>query len=151
MFRSIRFALAVAMLSVSGLAYAADTSPTPAPNDDPVLVAAKKLIADKKYGEAMPILKAYLIREEKSADGWNLLGYATRKNGDTAAAEEHYKKALALDEKHRGALEYLGMMYVETGRMEDAKAVLKRLDKACFFGCDEYDDLKKAVETGKAD
>ncbi len=27
--------------------------------------------------------------------------------------------------------------------------MLKRLDDACFFGCEEYDDLKKALQVAK--
>ncbi len=144
------FAVGLLLLAASS-AFAADSSPPPTKADDPVLIEARKLIADKKFSESIPILKALVAREDKNADGWNLLGFATRKTGDAANAEKFYKTALALNGEHRGALEYLGMMYVETGRLDDAKAVLKRLDKACLFGCEEYDDLKKAVATGKAD
>lgn len=150
MVRPFRFLIVAALVAFTTIAHAADTSPTPAKKADPVIVEARKLIAEKKYAEALPILKAYVAREDKSADGWNLYGFATRKTGDTATAETYYMKALAIDPEHRGALAYLGTMYVELKRMDDARVILKRLDKACLFGCDEYDEVKKAIETGRA-
>ncbi len=33
------------------------------------------------------------------------------------------------------------------GRPEMARAQLEKLDKACFFGCEEYDDLKEAIDS----
>ena len=60
-----------------------------------------------------------------------------------------YQKALSLNAEHRGALEYLGELYLQTGRPKQAKEMLKRLDDACFFGCEEYDDLKKAFQVAK--
>jgi len=53
--------------------------------------------------------------------------------------------ALAIDPDHKGANEYLGELYVETGRMELARKHLATLDKICTFGCEEYDDLKATI------
>ena len=70
--------------------------------------------------------------------------------GNTAKAFEHYGIALELEPKHRGANEYLGELYLETGQLEKAEQRLKVLDQACFFGCEEYDELKEAIEAYKA-
>ena len=48
------------------------------------------------------------------ADVYNLLGFSLRKSGDLETAYTFYKKALDFDPEHKGALEYLGELYVET-------------------------------------
>jgi hypothetical protein len=69
--------------------------------------------------------------------------------GDTGKAFEHYRIALKIDPKHRGANEYLGELYLETDQLVKAEERLKVLDKACRWGCEEYDDLKEAIEKYK--
>ena len=98
---------------------------------------------------AYPLLQAAVTKAPDSADAWNLLGYAHRKLGMKDKALAYYQKVLGIDKEHRGALEYLGELYLETGQPEQAKAMLKRLDDVCFFGCSEYDDLKKALKAAK--
>ena len=46
---------------------------------------------------------------------------------------------------NRGAHEYLGEAYLMVGNVAKAKEHLSVLDKLCFFPCDEYSDLKKAI------
>lgn len=110
---------------------------------------AKAAIDRKDYRDAVPLLQAALKKEPNSADAWNLMGYAHRKLGMTDKALQYYQKALSIDKEHRGTLEYLGELYLELGRKEDAKAMLKRLDDACTFGCDEYDELKEKLVAAK--
>jgi hypothetical protein len=57
---------------------------------------------------------------------------------------------LALKPKHRGANEYLGELYLEMGDLAKAEERLEVLDGACWFGCDEYSDLKEAIAKYKA-
>lgn len=113
------------------------------------LTQAQKAIDKKDYRGALPLLQNAVAKAPDSADAWNLMGYAHRKLGMTDKALAYYKKALTLDKDHRGALEYLGELYVEMGRPEDAKAMLKRLDDLCLWSCEEYDDLKKAMKAAK--
>ncbi len=98
---------------------------------------------------AVLLLKAALAKASNNADAWNLMGYAHHKLGQVDQALGFYQKALSLNAEHRGALEYLGELYLQTGRPKQAKEMLKRLDGACFFGCEEYDDLKKAFQVAK--
>ncbi len=58
---------------------------------------------------------------------------------------KHYNEALRIDPDHRGAHEYLGEAYLMVGNLAKAKEHLSVLDKLCFFPCDEYSDLKKAI------
>ena len=110
---------------------------------------AKALIDNKGFKPAVLLLKAALDKAPNNADAWNLMGYAHRKLGQVDQAFGFYQKALSLNAEHRGALEYLGELYLQTGRPKQAKEMLKRLDDACFFGCEEYDDLKKAFQVAK--
>lgn len=115
-------------------------------DDDSRVVAAEKAIAKKDYKLAINLLKPVVSANLKNAGAWNLLGFSLRKTGQMDKALTAYKKALEIDPKHLGANEYLGELYVETGRLALAREQLKKLDSLCTFGCGEYDDLKKAIE-----
>jgi len=114
-------------------------------NVDPRYEMVKKSIGNQDYVQALPILQQIVAADPADADAWNYLGFSLRKLGRMDQAQTAYKKALAADPDHLGANEYLGELYVETGRMDLAKERLKRLDKLCFFGCDEYDELKEMI------
>ena len=82
----------------------------------------------------------------KDADAYNWLGYSHRKLGHYPEALENYKKALELDPDHRGVREYLGEAYLEMNQLDEAKKQLAALDKLCFLPCEQYSELKEAVE-----
>jgi tetratricopeptide (TPR) repeat protein len=103
-------------------------------------------IEAKQFARAIPMLENVVKREPGNADAYNWLAYATRKNGDPKASIPIYQKALAIDPKHRGAHEYIGEAYLALDDLANAKEHLKRLDKLCLFSCEQYRDLKKAVE-----
>lgn len=117
---------------------------------DPALLQAKALVDAQKFAEALPLLKGVVERDPKSADGYNLLGFSHRKLGDQQTALVLYQKALDLDPSHRGANEYMGELFLEMGDLARAEARLDKLDSACFFGCEEYTDLKQAIAAYKA-
>jgi Flp pilus assembly protein TadD len=125
-------------------AFAADTQPSPQPAPDK-LSAVRAQIAAKNFPGAIDELKR--LNDTGDADWNNLMGYSLRKQPtpDFAGAERFYDEALRIDPKHRGALEYSGELYLQTGNLEKAEQRLAALDKACFFPCAEYSDLKKAV------
>ena len=92
-------------------------------------------------------LKDALARNPDNADYHNLFAFSVRKgpNPVMAVVFEHYNEALRLDPKHRGAHEYMGEAYLAVNDLPKAREQLAALDKLCFFGCEEYSDLKKAV------
>jgi tetratricopeptide (TPR) repeat protein len=108
--------------------------------------AAVKAIKAEKFAAAIPLLEGVVKRDATNADAYNWLAYAIRKNGDPATSIPIYQKALALDPKHRGAHEYIGEAYLILGDLAKAREHLARLDSLCFFSCEEYRDLKKAVQ-----
>jgi Flp pilus assembly protein TadD len=137
-----------ALLFAMSHAFAADTPPPqPAPDK---LSAARAQIAAKNWSAAIEELKR--VNATGDADWNNLMGYSLRKGAtpDFAGAEKFYNEALRIDPKHRGALEYSGELYLQTGDLARAEQRLAALDKACRFGCEEYSDLKKAIAQYKA-
>jgi Flp pilus assembly protein TadD len=129
-------------------AFAADTEPSPASADK--LAPARAQIAAKQWRGAIDELKR--IDDAGSADWNNLMGYSLRKakTPDYEGAEKYYNAALRIDPKHRGALEYSGELYLIKGDLAKAEERLQALDKACGLPCEEYTDLKKAVQAYKS-
>jgi tetratricopeptide (TPR) repeat protein len=72
-------------------------------------------------------------------------GFGLRKTGDYKQARVYYLKALELDPEHKGALEYLGELYVETGELGKAREHVALLRKLCPGGCEELSDLEEAL------
>ncbi len=107
---------------------------------------AVKLFDAGDYSAAVPLLRKSVAADPTNANAHNLLGFSHRKLGDVDTALAHYAKALELQPKHRGANEYLGELYLELGDLAKAEKRLKVLDKACFFGCEEYSELKAKIK-----
>ena len=144
-----RLLTASALLLAMSQSFAADTLSGPAPAPDK-LAAVRTQIAAKNWPAAIDELKR--LNDTGDADWNNLMGYSLRKapTPDFAGAEKFYNEALRIDPRHRGALEYSGELYLQTGDLARAEQRLAALDKACFFGCEEYSDLKKAIAQYKA-
>jgi tetratricopeptide (TPR) repeat protein len=119
---------------------------TPAKKEDPDYTAGVKAIEAKQYGKAIPLLESSIKRTPDDADAWNWLAYATRLNGEPAKSIPLYEKALAIDPKHLGAHEYIGEAYLALNDLPKAKEHLARLDRLCIFSCEQYRDLKKAIQ-----
>ena len=73
------------------------------------------------------------------------MGFSLRKPSDYKQAYTFYRKALEFDPEHKGALEYLGELYVETGQIDKAKEHVTLLKKLCPSGCEELADLEEAI------
>lgn len=105
-----------------------------------------KAVKAKDYGTAMTLFKKAVAADPKDADAWNYLGYSHRQMKQFDQALSTYKKALAINPKHLAAHEYLGELYLQTGDLAKAKEQAKKLYDLCFTGCEEEDDLKKAIK-----
>jgi tetratricopeptide (TPR) repeat protein len=123
-----------------------ESSGAPAKPEDPQYTAAVKAIKANEYAKAIPLLEGVVARDDKNADAYNWLAYATRKNGNPTAALPLYQKALALDPKHKGAHEYIGEAYLMLDNLPKAKEHLRTLSSLCFITCAEYRDLKRAID-----
>jgi Flp pilus assembly protein TadD len=111
---------------------------------------ADRLIQAEKYADAIVELKKIVASNPQEADAFNLLGYSYRMLKDYDNSETNYKTALRLDPDHKKALNYVGHLYLETDRPEEALATLGKLDEVCFLGCAEYSELKEAIEASGA-
>ena len=115
-----------------------------------LITRAKKLEKKEKiekaktlYLKALGKLEKAYDKDKKNADILNYLGFALRKTGDFDKAEKFYLEGLKIDAGHLGINEYLGELYVQTGRIELAKKRLAVL-KGC--NCEEYEELKELIE-----
>ena len=120
--------------------------------ENPNVVAGRKAIDAKDYKSAVGHFTKAVQELPNDSDAHNLLGYSYRKVGTFDKSMEHYQRALKLDANNRGAHEYLGELYLDLNQPDNADKQLAALKKVCpFFGkCEEYDDLKKAVDAYRA-
>ena len=106
---------------------------------------AYQLINSENFGEAHKELKT-MLAVSKTADLYNLLGFTARKSGDLVGASGYYEKALKINAKHIGALQYQGELFITLGEIENAKQNLVKIEKICWlFSCHEGNKLKSAI------
>lgn len=119
---------------------------------DPVIQAAQAAISKKDWDAAQATLLQALGGNPNNADYHNLYAYSLRKsaNPDMDLVFKHYAEALRINPSHRGAHEYVGEAYLLVNKLAKAKEHLAVLDRLCFFGCEEYSDLKKAIASYEA-
>ncbi|MEK7435583.1 MAG: tetratricopeptide repeat protein [Pseudomonadota bacterium] len=128
--------------AVAAESESASTAPA---SEDPNYAAGKRAIAASDWNAAQAALGKAVASDPGNANAQNLLAYAYRKLGSLDMAFKHYNEALRLDPKHLGAHEYIGEAYLMAGNPAKAEEHLAALDRLCFFGCEEYRTLKKAV------
>ena len=97
------------------------------------------------YRRALDLFAAVVATDPDNADAWNLIGYSHRKLGAFEPSLTAYRKALALDPDHRGANEYLGALHLQMGDLAAARRRLEKLESLRVSGCQERDDLEKAI------
>ena len=106
----------------------------------------RDLLNAAKFEPALTALIPYTASHPDDADGWNLRGYASRKLGRFDMAFGFYERALAIEPNHKGALEYMGELYVEMGQKDTARDLLARLEGLCPQGCEEAASLKSFID-----
>jgi Flp pilus assembly protein TadD len=126
--------------------------PEPEAAENPNIAAGRKAIEAKDYKVALGHLTKAVQESPKDADAHSMLGYSHRKLGSFDKSLEHYQMALKIDSNHRSAHEYMGELYLEMNQLANAEKQLAALKKACpFFGkCEEYEDLKAAIDAYKS-
>jgi Flp pilus assembly protein TadD len=112
--------------------------------DAPDLTSVRAKLKANDYVAALAELRS-LAEDVQHADVYNLLGFALRKTGDFKTSLTYYSKAIEMQPGHKAAREYLGELYVETGNIAKAREQLAVLEKLCPGGCEERDDLQKAI------
>ena len=141
-------------LSLAATAFALDeggdtSAPAPAAvshkASGPTLAAARADIKAKDWTKAISDLRKVIAANPKSADAYNLLGYSYRNAGNMDRAGQAYAKALQLNPKHTGALEYQGILFIKLGQTDKAKANLDKIKTLEGIKSEAYVDLAKAL------
>ena len=150
MIKTLFFSILI-IFSINNLnVQAADTGP-PAQiikKTNPTYAEAKTLVKNKKFDKAVAMLEE-LLKDSKNSSNPDILNdyaYSLRNLKQYAKAEKFYLAALKINPKHAGANEYLGELYLQTKRPEEAK---KRLEVLKTCNCEEYKELKEKIEKYK--
>src|SRR5712692_10998243 len=144
-----RSALWLSVLLVAGSATGTLAVDNATSRDAPDLTSVRAKIKAKDFKAALAELTPMLATYQH-ADVYNLMGFSLRKTGDYSQAYTFYRKALDFDPEHKGALEYLGELYVETGEIEKARQNVALLKRLCPGGCEELADLEGAIAAAPA-
>jgi Flp pilus assembly protein TadD len=123
---------------------------TPASAKDSRMTDAEKAVKAKDYNKAIGLLNRVVADSPKNADAYNYLGYSHRKLGNRDQALTYYNHALYLDPNHRGALEYLGELYLDMSDLPKAEEQLAKLARVCGPRCNEYQELQGEVAKFKS-
>ena len=125
--------------------YSSGTSSASTNTSKDPLAAVYQLIEAKKFAEAHKALEILNV-PTKQADKFNLLGFTARKSGDLEKARAYYKRALEINPKHVRALEYQGELFLQLGKLADAKQNLEKIQRICWLPCDEEKQLEEAIK-----
>jgi Flp pilus assembly protein TadD len=137
-------AAAIAALAPVAAADPYEADPDLANRDDDY--AAGRRAADRKdWAEAARLFKRAEVRHPDHADLQNILGFAYCNQKQYELAFKHYRRAIELDPRHRGAHEYIGETYLLTGDPAGAERHLAALRAICLLPCEELHDLERAI------
>jgi Flp pilus assembly protein TadD len=134
----------LALVGLSALAPAALAVDAPGMLGAPDLSTVRAKLKAGNYQAALTDLR-FAVQTYQHPDVYNLMGFALRKSGDPAEAAVWYRRALDADPDHKGALEYQGELFAETGQLAKARENLARLTRLCPKGCEELSDLRAAL------
>lgn len=134
----------VAALIACALASSANAVDNSASLGKPDLIAIRSKIELKDYATAIALLTP-MTSQSQDPDVFNLLGFSYRKSGDLKQAATFYGKALDFDPTFKPAIEYQGELFLQMNDLQKAKANLVKLTNLCPSGCEEKDDLEKAI------
>ena len=107
--------------------------------------AGRKMVDVGNWAEAVRLFKRTELRNPDHADVQNVLGFAYRNLKQYELALRHYRRAIEIDPRHRGAHEYIGETYLLTGDLAAAERHLAALKEICLLPCDELENLEGAI------
>ena len=145
----VAVAVALAGIPLPARAEPYESDPDLARRDDDY-AAAKVAMDAKSWEDAVRLFNRAAVRHPDNADLQNYLGYANRNLKKYDVAIVHYKRAIELDPRHRGAHEYLGETYLLLDDMAGAERHLKALKDICLLPCEQLDDLQRAIDLRRA-
>lgn len=149
--------VAAAMLTIAAPCAMAQDADTPVKNatvpfrEDSGLITAEYYIATGKYTQSIQVLGGVLTRHPQNADAYCYRGVAYQQLGDLQKARENFKKALLLNPSHLGALKYMGDLYLQDGKLDDAMQQMLAIRAVCGSDdCEELIELQSSINKIKA-
>ena len=145
--RLIRATLLSTAIAVSATIAGADpyeADPDLAARDEDY-AAGKRAVEKNDWAQAARLFKRAEMRHPDHADLQNILGFSYRNLKQYEAAFQHYRRAIEIDPRHRGAHEYIGETYLMTGNLAGAETHLAALKEICLLPCEELTDLEHAI------
>jgi tetratricopeptide (TPR) repeat protein len=136
----------LALLARRAGAAPSDEGDQQALNADPEYAAGLAALKVDDYAGALAHFMDALKRFPEAANLHNELGYTFRKLRRLDKAFEHYKRALAIEPRHRGAHEYIGEAYLMAGDPASAEKHLEALRSICTLPCEEMRELQAAID-----
>ena len=140
----LALAAALGAVPLSSFSEPSETRPD-AVARDPDYAAGKQALDRKDWGEAARRFRQAALRDPDNADLQNYLGFSYRHLRQLDAAFEHYRRALELNPRHRGAHEYAGEAYLMVGDLARAEEHLAALRRICLLPCEELGDLEREI------
>jgi Flp pilus assembly protein TadD len=139
-------ALALVVFSASPAVWADPSEETPgAASATSDYALGKTAVEAKDWANAVTFLSRAEVQDDRNPDLQNFLGYAYRNLGRLDEAFRHYRAALRLNPRHRGAHEYIGEAYLLVNDLPKAEEHLAALKSICVVACEESADLEKAI------
>jgi tetratricopeptide (TPR) repeat protein len=139
------------LLCLAATAWADGPTPAAPPPGGPT--SAERLFQEgldaqkkKDWRKASASYEGAIKQREAFPEAWNGLGYSLRQQGKYADAIKAYDRALKLRPDYAEALEYMGEAYVKMGKLDEARAVLTRLEP---LDKKEAAELREAIDKAK--
>lgn len=143
-------ACVVNLLALSAPVWAVDVPNRNPPIEERAMREARAALSASRWALAAELLQAHVKSYPQDPDAHNLLGYSLRKLGEHSSSQAAYERALSLDPTHRGAHEYMGELMLTIGRRDRALFHLGELERLCSAQCEEYEQLRRALEAQPA-
>ncbi|MFD2265466.1 tetratricopeptide repeat protein [Lacibacterium aquatile] len=141
--------VAVVLAGVPGAGFAMGAVGQPTPAKEGSTEQGSQLAKDGKFKEAIAVLTGVVEKTPTDVEAHNMLGFSYRSLKDYPMAATHYRAALSLDPRHKGALNYYGELFLSTGDLTSAQEMLDRLVQVCPSGCAERDELAAHLAKAK--
>lgn len=110
------------------------------------LALAQALLGQNKTSEATAVLRTLQQQEPDSVEAAYQLGVLAEQKHDRSEAARQFEKAAAIDAQYSNVMWHLGRLYIEQGRVEEGRRLLKlfaRMDA----NASDFETLLKRLET----